>query len=1285
VARTAVLDGKWYHANLADVKQSVADYKRNDPIFQYRWSADAWTTTFQNTKTNLGRHQNRTRHQLQVVVMLNTLGSVRRGWYFFGPDAVRVNLPRTHADMKTTVYTHDSKIQLMERKFPRTHVSVENIDCIIATQRLLSTHNPVMLNMANKDSPGGGYRKGDGAQEENVFRRSNYYLSLDDLDYEAGGQNRGEKPAKARKPGYPIDSYAGIHTSGITVFRDTQDQGYRYLEAPFKINAIAVCAKRFTQRSERLSSYDALAMRRRIEAIFAIALDQGHDVLVLSALGCGAFKNPPVHVAHIFRTVIDQYNGYFRRIVFAIQDDHNAQGLNFASFSKVLDNYTPSADLKISMKSPLMLGYGSSICDKGGSPHEESKCATSWHPPRCPCDVENSRLDPGHLAEHRFLFRHRVACRDGATCALHDNKNHCAAFTHPPECKDAGLCKLLEDRKHLSAYRHPPVCRDGLECKRYLNNEKIHMRKHLHTAKVCRNGTWCPEIFNEQHRSTFAHPTGSKKICPDSPYCASAEPGHASQYAHVCRVGSHCPLASNAQHTVSFFHIKRPDCKFGKACEERDLAYSHPDVDDFPALCRHEQHGVCTSKHDAKHCQQFLHKGQALFPCKSDQIHAKCDFRKSVTRIIDENKSRLPNNFRIPPEILNYAKGLRPMHRCNEGIFKSILEHKHFVSRVEMDSWKSWVNASREILATSSCPRSIPPASWKKFVESVVEMVYSGSDAKYSGVVATLQNRIVTIKRSWQQLNLNEDFEAKVTMLAKACKQLADTPQGIGYNVDEKLGTNRQVFAIVGPHHGTYYGPVCFLLDPVIMCHPDFNLTPVAGTAFYSGKAHTKRPWGPSDPGNDDQKIAHFNERKFSPIGFKSEEAIALELISTTMQKLNKPAHQVSLRDVQNVRGLLESHFCFEGHMPSRTPTRYVDKVILPRVLYEEFCQQDPQFPRKMCAAFDWHHTELKTRVIQTNASKPFQSTGGFAKGDPQRAEIVQHAMADRPPTGCKSSSRSGMAIGLLSESYPEPVLAPLSLPQRREYFVYFEALLGKGGLFVQLKTPRDRPSPKGLSILLQSSPDAPARAFDKTADLVSPTTRSLCSTNQFHSGCVRIDYIGYCLTVQPTRGTFSLRIVGGNGRYNHQRLEGKFPPGHRDLSTLAFMPAEGAFVTVRRVIVTTSQQTSRECKSIVPPNPLPRPTHGTKTASTGNKKQSTAASGPKTGMHTNATGEEVEQLDCKWGRGSACTNSSLLLVCFLLSRFFSESGTSMYSFLNMLMKHTQKQKQHVNTSLMCL
>ena len=58
----------------------------------------------------------------------------------------------------------------------------------------------------------------------------------------------------------------------------------------------------------------------KIRTIFNIAIDQEVDNLILGALGCGAFKNPPKHVAELFQQVLSEppYRGRFNRIVFAI-------------------------------------------------------------------------------------------------------------------------------------------------------------------------------------------------------------------------------------------------------------------------------------------------------------------------------------------------------------------------------------------------------------------------------------------------------------------------------------------------------------------------------------------------------------------------------------------------------------------------------------------------------------------------------------------------------------------------------------------------------------------------------------------------------------------------------------------------------------------------------------------------------------------------------------------------------------------------------------------------------
>jgi len=61
-----------------------------------------------------------------------------------------------------------------------------------------------------------------------------------------------------------------------------------------------------------------------MKRIFDIALIHNHDCIVLSALGCGAYKNPPAHIAQLFYEVLEEsYRGKFRIIIFAIIDDKN--------------------------------------------------------------------------------------------------------------------------------------------------------------------------------------------------------------------------------------------------------------------------------------------------------------------------------------------------------------------------------------------------------------------------------------------------------------------------------------------------------------------------------------------------------------------------------------------------------------------------------------------------------------------------------------------------------------------------------------------------------------------------------------------------------------------------------------------------------------------------------------------------------------------------------------------------------------------------------------------------
>lgn len=75
-----------------------------------------------------------------------------------------------------------------------------------------------------------------------------------------------------------------------------------------------------------LSKKIAQHTQRKMKAIFKIALENGHDSIILSAFGCGAYLNPPCHIAKLFHNLIDsEFKNLFKLIIFAIIEDHNSK------------------------------------------------------------------------------------------------------------------------------------------------------------------------------------------------------------------------------------------------------------------------------------------------------------------------------------------------------------------------------------------------------------------------------------------------------------------------------------------------------------------------------------------------------------------------------------------------------------------------------------------------------------------------------------------------------------------------------------------------------------------------------------------------------------------------------------------------------------------------------------------------------------------------------------------------------------------------------------------------
>lgn len=284
------------------------------------------------------------KHTTRIELFNSTLTILRQGWYV-AKDGTTVKLPAVNDVMDAAVMYREPFHVLIDPMEPiTTEVRVENKDCVLAAKQLIDDgYNPAMLNLADLYTPGGLVEFGSGAQEENLCRRSNLILSLYQFSHSRIRQypNLGLIQEVEQ---YPMDErFGGIYSGVVTFFRGPESEGSLLEEKPYNIPVISVAAlnnPRIDNNGMMYSEETEITLDK-IRTIFHIGMAQFHDSLVLSALGCGAFANPPKHIAKLFHQVIeeDEFRDKFKLIDFAILDGyrtglmHNPEG-NLAPFQK---------------------------------------------------------------------------------------------------------------------------------------------------------------------------------------------------------------------------------------------------------------------------------------------------------------------------------------------------------------------------------------------------------------------------------------------------------------------------------------------------------------------------------------------------------------------------------------------------------------------------------------------------------------------------------------------------------------------------------------------------------------------------------------------------------------------------------------------------------------------------------------------------------------------------------------------------------------------------------------
>jgi uncharacterized protein (TIGR02452 family) len=177
-----------------------------------------------------------------------------------------------------------------------TDVNVIDIDMVDAGIILKeSKFKPVILNLCHTDKPGGLVNSGALNQEEDLFRRSNYFSTLE-------------------QKLYPIQDCETVYSRSVLVFRDNSQNEYKILTKPTFVDFIATTAIKNKDMD-----------KNKLKNLFKIAYSMGNDAVVLNDRVC----------PKVFKEVIREFKGRFRVIVFAIKNNESDK---FKEFKDIIEH-----------------------------------------------------------------------------------------------------------------------------------------------------------------------------------------------------------------------------------------------------------------------------------------------------------------------------------------------------------------------------------------------------------------------------------------------------------------------------------------------------------------------------------------------------------------------------------------------------------------------------------------------------------------------------------------------------------------------------------------------------------------------------------------------------------------------------------------------------------------------------------------------------------------------------------------------------------------------------------
>jgi len=290
-----------------------------------------------------GRFKPKEPKQARTNVYKNNF-EVFEQWGYVTPSGKEITFSDKQAMLDATkVYREEFNVNDVPALAEETSIKLIEVGSVECAEQMIDEGlNPAVLNFADAYTACGMYNSGSNAQEESICRVSTLSQTLYQYYNKLWAKKVGVPLRET--PAYPMDiNYGGIY-SKVTVFRDGPATGFAFREKTFDTAVISVAAlnlcrqkpggKTITNEEYRAHGQDALTeegkavMHNKIRTIYRIALDNGHDSLVLGAWGCGVFKHRPDQIASMFLQILDEpeFKNKFKDVRFAVIGSKNVMG-----------------------------------------------------------------------------------------------------------------------------------------------------------------------------------------------------------------------------------------------------------------------------------------------------------------------------------------------------------------------------------------------------------------------------------------------------------------------------------------------------------------------------------------------------------------------------------------------------------------------------------------------------------------------------------------------------------------------------------------------------------------------------------------------------------------------------------------------------------------------------------------------------------------------------------------------------------------------------------------------